>query len=164
MSTTQLPWVETVVRLAKEDDNGQYYVEDDAAVLRLDSKTLSIMSGEVQARAYVHFPLRSIKLGITTTKIMLVPRNRGPCWVCEFSLPSGANDCLRAIRGSSVSVDVQVVGNDLAATEAVQREEYTEKDLEQAAESAHFRDMVRMMVKMLRDRERLGLAPLVHAE
>ena len=79
--------LECTVRLAREDAPGQYLVHDEAAIVRVDGHTLSLLTcvplgGAAQtAQPLFHVPLRSIWLGLGTNKLMIVPVDRG----CEMN-------------------------------------------------------------------------------
>lgn len=77
--------LQCTVRLAREDAPGQYMVHDEAAVLRIDAHTLSLLAhphvplgGAAPAPSAVfHVALRSIWLGLGANKLMVVPVDRG---------------------------------------------------------------------------------------
>ena len=79
------------VRLAREDEPGQYVVHHEEAILRVDHHTLSLLApptahgcaaqsatgqGAVHS-ALFHTTLRSTWLGLGENKLMVVPFDRG---------------------------------------------------------------------------------------
>ena len=63
--------------------------------------------------ALLHCSLRSVKLGLSDEKLMVVPNDRGTCWLCEFVRARSASaECVAALRslGSASHLDVTIVG------------------------------------------------------
>ena len=94
---------EAAVRIACEGEDGQYRVVGDGT-LRVDSRTLTVQQQEA---TLVHAPLASFTFGVSATKVMLVPKARGPCWLAEFTAAETAAPCVEVLRA------LAVVGSDL---------------------------------------------------
>ena len=103
------------VRVACEGEDGQYRVVGEAT-LRVDRRTLTVRQ---QQATLVHAPLASFTFGLSATKVMIVPKARGPCWLAEFTAADSAAPCLDVLRA------LAVVGSDLT----VQQPPLPEKDV-----------------------------------
>lgn len=104
---------EAAVTLACEGDDGQYRVVGEAT-LRVSDRTLTVQQ---QHATLVHAPLASFTFGISATKVMLVPKARGPCWLAEFA----ATDSQRAL--AEMLRALAVVGSDLTVQQAPSKDE-----------------------------------------
>ena len=94
------------VKAAREDGPGQYLVQADEATLVLcDRRTLSIASHE----PLFHASLQHLKLGSASlpgsSKLLIVPMDRGPCWLCEFADACAGRRCATTL--SAWGVDLQ---------------------------------------------------------
>ena len=93
-----------VVRAAREANPGQYVIVADKATLQCDQSTISLAGAQPRPQPLFHAPLAFCKLGISTDKLLVVPLDRGPCWICEFSDASAAGWCFANLKSQGVDL------------------------------------------------------------
>jgi hypothetical protein len=89
------------VRVAREDAPGQYVLQSDKATLLLCERgTLSLASHE----PLFHASLQHLKLGASRGKLLVVPLDRTPCWLCEFTEAGAGSHCATALQARGVEL------------------------------------------------------------
>ena len=89
------------VKVARESSPGQYVLQADEVTLELCERgTLSLASHE----PLFHVSLQHLKLGASRGKLLVVPLDRGPCWLCEFSEAGAASHCTTALLARGVEL------------------------------------------------------------
>ena len=89
------------VRVAREDAPGQYVLQAEKATLVLCERgTLSLASHE----PLFHASLQHVKLGASRGKLLVVPLDRAPCWLCEFTEAGAGSHCATALQARGVEL------------------------------------------------------------
>ena len=89
------------VRVAREDAPVQYVLRADKATLTLCERgTLSLASHE----PLFHASVQSLKLGASSAKLLIVPLDRAPCWLCEFTEAGAGSHCATALQARGVEL------------------------------------------------------------
>ncbi len=146
-----------LVRAAREEvESGQYLVVSDEAALAVDREhgtlTLGERGGGRLQPPLLHTPLRSCKLGMSETKLMIVPDNRGPCWLLEFAERSMRNGALALLRESHAA--------DLTLWSPESDEQRLAQQIDEAAGSPEFSAYLARVQDALDRRASMGLGDL----
>tara|TARA_B110001452_G_scaffold20469_1_gene16453 strand:+ start:242 stop:658 length:417 start_codon:yes stop_codon:yes gene_type:complete len=92
------------VKVAREDSPGQYVVLAEKATLQWDQATLSLAAAQ---QPLAHLPLAHCTLGFSkapAAKLIIVPLDRGPCWLCEFADSASSTQCAAALQARGVEL------------------------------------------------------------
>ena len=101
------------VRVAREDAPGQYVLRAEKATLVLcERRTLSLASHE----PLFHASLQHVKLGASRGKLLVVPLDRAPCWLCEFTEAGAGSHCATALQARGVELTASGAGPSGEAT------------------------------------------------
>jgi hypothetical protein len=132
--------------------DGQYRRVESAtesATLTLDARTLTL---DVGGRPLLHLPLPSCTCGVLDDRLLVVPSVRAPAWLLQ--LPCAATAAADALRVAGCVVQPGACGLVTAAP-------LTDADLEAAAATPGFKEMVADMEAALARRCSLGLPELL---
>lgn len=91
------------VKVAREDSWGQYVVLAEKATLQCDQATLALAA----TQPLLHLPLARCTLGFSqapSAKLIIVPLDRGPCWLCEFADSAASTQCAAALQARGVEL------------------------------------------------------------
>ena len=91
------------VKVAREDGVGQYVVLAEKATLQCDQATLALAA----AQPLLHLPFAHCTLGFSkapSAKLIIVPLDRGPCWLCEFADSAASVQCAAALQARGVEL------------------------------------------------------------
>ena len=86
------------VRVARESGPGQYAVVAERATLCCEASTLSLATVQSGAQPLLHMSLQQCKLGLSGDKLLVVPNDRGACWLCGFIDAGASSRCAAALQ------------------------------------------------------------------
>uniref|UniRef100_A0A7S0J9K2 Uncharacterized protein n=1 Tax=Calcidiscus leptoporus TaxID=127549 RepID=A0A7S0J9K2_9EUKA len=176
------PAFDAHVRVALEQlhvgSGSEYAVVSESATLKIDRQTLTLYNTLLPhdeatgsdtsstREVLLHRALASLKLGVSDGKVMVVPKDRGACWLCEFcSAPGGSkgtsSQCISFLRsvGVSAHVDVSVIGLNQQSA-GVGPSLLTEENLQRLSCSTDFLALLAATHGALQSRDARGLPQL----
>lgn len=143
------------VRLAHEQPDGLYAVVAEEARVALSSPSLApTLTLSERSATLLHVALRSVLVGASGKKLMLVPTDRGRAWLIEFGTTAAAAEASAALAARGTEVVRE-------SAEEPAQPQMTGDDLEKLVLTPSFRATLAEMEGALARRKSLGLPDLL---